>query len=118
MLIQPRHQCRADIKTHELVVIHQIHEVATIVKNSGESIRAITLVGDAFVPVVKGGGAGLSLDRIEVGIFARGLVEMTVNRDVGLRRAGLARCTRRAGCVLGRRRGAGGMGSGVEIGGG
>ena len=57
------------------------NDFALLIQNAREGIGAIALVINAFIPVMKGRGAGLSLDRSKVGIFARGLIKMSVNTD-------------------------------------
>ena len=51
-------------------------------QNAASGIGAVALACDAVVPVVVGPCAGLVFDDARPGIFARGLVKVTVNRKV------------------------------------
>jgi len=73
------------------------------VLDAGGAVGGVALGGDALVPVVVGGGGVLDLDGFEPGVFARGLVEVSVDAEVARGRSdGLGRkdCAAYTGVVL------------------
>ena len=52
----------------------------------GDAVGAIALGGDAGIPVVKGGGAGLHFDLFDPGIFPGRLIKMAVDDHISLGR--------------------------------
>src|SRR5205085_2892718 len=78
MLFEPRDERRAEVETDIGVVVDNALDAPARINHARESVRAIALAEDAFVPIGKGARARLRLDGISPRIFARRLIEMAV----------------------------------------
>src|SRR5690606_37013722 len=66
---QPRRQRWANIEAEAGVVVVEAADAAVAAENAGPRVGGVTLFGDAAVPVVVGGSAGLALDVVEPGVL-------------------------------------------------
>ena len=66
------------------IIIDDIQDPPLAVVDPGHAVGAVALRGDAGIPVVVGGGAGLHFDLLDPGIFPGRLIEMAVDDHVSL----------------------------------
>ena len=78
----PAHEGWAHVETHVLVVVDDIYDMPVRAQNAACGIGTVALARDSVVPVVVWACARLVFDDARPGIFARGLVKMTVNSKV------------------------------------
>src|SRR5215469_7915117 len=78
-VFHPRQQCGAKVEADPSVIVDDLANAPVRIENARGAIREIALPGDALVPVVIRGGGILGLNCFQPGIFARGLVKMTMN---------------------------------------
>ena len=79
---KPTHQGRADVEADHRVIVDDPHDAVLRVEDARDRIRAVTLGGDALIPIVERISGILQFDFFEPGIFARRLIEMTVDANV------------------------------------
>ena len=86
VVVEPTEQGGAKVEAHAGVVVDDADDDVLLVDDAGGSVGGVALGGDAVVPVVVGGGGLLDFDGFEPGVFARRLVEVSVDTDVALGR--------------------------------
>ncbi len=82
--LEPGEQGGAEVEADFAVVIDDLDDLAVAVFDARGAVGGVALGADAFVPVVVGGGRGLEFDGFEPGVFARRLVEVSVDGDKAL----------------------------------
>ena len=74
---KPAQKCWTKIKTDGRIIIENC--LLPISGGGNECVRAITFGMNSFIPIVEGRSAGLIINDSGPGIFARWLIEMTVD---------------------------------------
>src|SRR6266571_3602442 len=82
MIFEPGQQCRTKIETDVLVVVDESF-VWLSTADADKRICSITFEMNALVPIVKRRGARLFFNHSRPRIFARRLIEVTVNDQCG-----------------------------------
>jgi len=77
--LQPRQQRRPHVEAYLRIIVGNLADVALWVEDAGSCVGGIAFKIDALIPVVKRGSAVLLLHRFQPCIFARWLVEMSVD---------------------------------------
>src|SRR2546423_10312655 len=93
--LEPRKKGRSEVEADLVEVVDDALDPREAVENSREGVGAITFVENSLVPVVKRTNAGVALDAPGPRVFARRLIEMPVNDDLGHERGELACSPRR-----------------------
>src|SRR2546423_5949233 len=78
MTFNPTQQCRTEIETDQFIVVHKLL-IAFRFTDADERVRAIALEMNAFVPIMKGRRAWLFFNDSRPRIFARRLIEVTMD---------------------------------------
>ena len=86
LLLKPADEGGPEIKTEMLIIVDDIQDPPLAVVDPGHAVGAIALGGDAGIPVVVRGGAGLHFDLFDPGIFPGRLIKMAVDDHVSLGR--------------------------------
>ncbi len=81
--LHPREERRPEVEADALEVVHDLFDARVAVENPGERVRAVAFLVDALVPVVERVHFGFAVDGARPRIFARGLVEVPVDDEVG-----------------------------------
>ena len=84
-IFKPSEKRRPEIETEVRIIVVDVDDHSFWVKQPRKRVGPVTLVVDAFVPIVIGGRRSLSLDDIEPGVFPRRLVKVSVDNDVTAR---------------------------------
>ncbi len=79
--LEPGEQGGTEVEAHAAVVVEDADDLVAGVGDARGAVGGVALGGDAFVPVVVGGGGLLELDGFEPGVFTRRLVEVAVDAD-------------------------------------
>jgi hypothetical protein len=80
----PRQQRGAKVEADLRIVVDYIYDAFIRSQDTRNRVRAITLCGDSFVPVMIRISRILKLDFFKPGILARWLIKVTVNANVAV----------------------------------
>ena len=84
-LAVPRHpiqQRRPEIERETFVIVDDRPDALTIVQDTRGAVRCVAFAQHARIPIMEGPRRGLGVDALRPGVFARGLIEVSVNDDV------------------------------------
>ena len=79
--LEPRHKRGTDVERERGEVVHDVQDAVLRVDGPRRRVRAVTLGGDAGVPVVIRRGGVLDFDALEPWALTGRLVEVAVDRD-------------------------------------
>ena len=80
--LQPRQEGGTEIETDERIIVDDGGDAVVAIENPRCRIRGITLRSYSFVPIVIRVSRILQFNRLEPRVFARRLIEVSVDADV------------------------------------
>src|SRR5579875_560504 len=79
--LKPAHQRWPEVEAYRPIVVDDAVNRAPVVEDPREGVGSIAFGINAFIPVMKGAGAILGIERSSPRILARRLIKMTMNDD-------------------------------------
>src|SRR5579859_3398072 len=80
--LHPGEQRRAEVEADVGVIIDDALDISLGIQNARSRIGSVTLGGNALVPVVERISGILDLNRLQPGVLARRLIEMSMYTDI------------------------------------